>query len=150
LTAKRVTPAAMIMVGLAGLTACSGGGIGGQLASPLEECSSALASDELSLGQVLNGQFTKAAGLVLAEDMRDEISKARDSVAKLSADPGEEQSERRDALAHMDQALAAAITAQDAVASGEQRSINDARQRLGQLSHEIEQQIAALKAGGGA
>jgi small-conductance mechanosensitive channel len=99
---------------------------------------------------MLNGQSTKAAGLVPAEDMRDEISKARDSVAKLSADPGEEQSERRDALAHMDQALAAAITAQDAVASGEQRSINDARQRLGQLSHEIEQQIAALKAGGGA
>jgi uncharacterized phage infection (PIP) family protein YhgE len=150
LTAKRGTPAAMIIVGLAALTACSGGGIGGQLASPLEECSSALASDELGLGQVSDGRSTKAAGLVLAEDMRDQISKVRDGVAKLSADPGEEQSERSDALARMDEALAAAIAAQDAVASGEQRSINDARQRLGKLSHEIEQQITALKAGGGA
>jgi small-conductance mechanosensitive channel len=132
------------------LTACSGGGIADKLASSLEECTSALASAELGLGQVSDGRSTKAAGLVLAEDMRDEISKARDSVAKLSADPGEEQSERSDALAHMDQALAAAMAAQDAVASGEQRSINDARQRLGQSSREIKQQIAALKAGGGA
>ena len=147
MSAKRGPLAGALMVAAVALTSCSGGGIGQQLASSLEECSSALASAKLSVGQVLGDRSTTAAGLVVAEDMRDEISKARDQAATLEADGPDEQKQRAESLAQMDQALAAALAAHDAVAAHDQQALRDASQRLQQLSQDIKQHAESLKAG---
>jgi hypothetical protein len=139
--------AVAFMVTAVALTSCSGGGIGQNLAPPLEECSSALASAELSVGQVLDDRSTTAASLVVAEDMRDEISKARDQAVTLKADGPDEQKQRAESLAQMDQALAAALEAYDAVAAHDQQALQDASRHLQQLSQDIKQHAEALKAG---
>lgn len=145
MSAKRSGLAAALLAAAMVLTSCSGGGIGRQLASSLEECSSALASADLSLGQVMDGRSTRAAATVVAEDMRDEISKARDRAAQLKASGPDEQRQRADSLAQMDQALAAALSAHDAVATGDHSSLGQARQRLQQLDRDIALKAKSLK-----
>jgi hypothetical protein len=105
-----------LMVALGGC-ATAGGGVPGSVSRAVDQSTSAVATSRLALVLNSGARLTRAAASTTLSDMLGELESARASVLELPATVQDERMLRHQAVTAIDDAVAGAVKAQEAVAS---------------------------------
>jgi hypothetical protein len=142
---RSLAPAAVALGCAVLLAGCSGGGLQDAVVQAVEQAASSVATARLAAELEDAGRLTPAAASTSLDDALKELGTARTNVLELSATVQDEREVRDEALAVMDECVAAVAATADAVSSHDGRppldegraALQSAAQQLADLEREL-------------